>query len=109
MIGCYCMKIGTCGIKTRSLTIGALLILSIPSGQAQTGQFGYPATPPLGIPSTSRGSEKAPITVVVFSDFESFPCARSATVITGLVGQSRNVRLIFKNAPAVSNPNALLG
>jgi protein-disulfide isomerase len=55
-----------------------------------------------------RGSDKAPITILVFSDFESFPCARSASVIDGLLKQTRDVRVIFKHAPAGSNPNALL-
>jgi protein-disulfide isomerase len=58
--------------------------------------------------STVRGSDKAPITILVFSDFESFPCARSASVIDGLLQQTRDVRVIFKHAPAASNPNALL-
>jgi protein-disulfide isomerase len=55
-----------------------------------------------------RGSDKAPITILVFSDFESFPCARSASVIDGLLQQTRDVRVIFKHAPAASNPNAML-
>jgi protein-disulfide isomerase len=54
------------------------------------------------------GSDKAPITILVFSDFESFPCARSASVIDGLLGQTRDVRVMFKHAPAASNPNAML-
>ncbi len=58
--------------------------------------------------ATVRGSDKAPITVLVFSDFESFPCARSASVIDGLLQQTRDVRVIFKHAPAASNPNAML-
>ncbi|MGA3262391.1 MAG: thioredoxin domain-containing protein, partial [Bryobacteraceae bacterium] len=55
-----------------------------------------------------RGSDKAPITILVFSDFESFPCARSASVIDGFLQQTRDIRVIFKHAPAASNPNALL-
>jgi protein-disulfide isomerase len=55
-----------------------------------------------------RGSDKAPITILVFSDFESFPCARSASVVDGLLQQTRDVRVIFKHAPAASNPNAML-
>ena len=58
--------------------------------------------------ATVRGSDKAPITILIFSDFESFPCARSASVIDGLLQQTRDVRVIFKHAPAASNPNALL-
>jgi hypothetical protein len=69
---------------------------------------GAPARAQNTPPATSRGSEKAPITILVFSDFESFPCARSASVIDGLLQQTRDVRVIFKHAPAASNPNALL-
>jgi protein-disulfide isomerase len=58
--------------------------------------------------ATSLGSEKAPIVVLVFSDFESFPCARSASVVAGLLNQTRDVRVIFKHAPAATNPNAPL-
>jgi protein-disulfide isomerase len=56
----------------------------------------------------AAGSEHAPITVLIFSDFESFPCARSASVLAGVRGQNRDVRVIFKHAPAATNPNALL-
>jgi protein-disulfide isomerase len=55
-----------------------------------------------------RGSEKAPVTVMVFSDFESFPCSRAAAVLKGVLEQNRDVRLIFKHAPAATNPNAML-
>jgi len=55
-----------------------------------------------------RGAEKAPVIVMVFSDFESFPCSRSAAVLKGVLEQSRDVRLIFKHAPAATNPNAML-
>ena len=66
-------------------------------------------SPPYGLlPSTSHGSDKAPVTVMIFSDFESFPCSRSAEVLAGVLEQSRDVRLIFKHAPAVTNPNAML-
>jgi protein-disulfide isomerase len=55
-----------------------------------------------------RGSSRAPITILVFSDSESLPCARSADVLAGILAQTRDVRLIFKHAPAASNPNSLL-
>ena len=55
-----------------------------------------------------RGPSSAPVTVLVFSDFESFPCARSASVLAGTLVQTRDVRLIFKHAPAATNPNAML-
>ena len=58
--------------------------------------------------ATSEGPPEAPVAIVVFSDFESFPCSRSASVLTGLLGQTTNIRLIFKHAPAMTNPNALL-
>jgi len=57
---------------------------------------------------STRGSEKAPVTVIVFSDFESFPCSRAAAVLSGVVEQRRDVRVIFKHAPAATNPNAML-
>ena len=66
--------------------------------------FATAADQPVGF----RGSDKAPVTVMVFSDFESFPCSRSAAVAVGVVEANRDVRLIFKHAPAASNPNALL-
>jgi len=66
------------------------------------------AQPPSNGPVGVLGSDKAPITILVFSDFESFPCARSASVIDGLLQQTRDIRVIFKHAPAASNPNALL-
>jgi len=50
---------------------------------------------------------RAPITVLVFSDFESFPCARSANLLAGFLRQTRDVRVIFKRAPAATNPSAL--
>src|SRR5579883_105019 len=55
-----------------------------------------------------RGSYQAPVTILVFSDFESFPCARSADVLSGVITQTRDVRLIFKHAPSATNPNAML-
>jgi protein-disulfide isomerase len=59
-------------------------------------------------PVGSAGLDNAPITIIVFSDFESFPCARSASVLSGLLSASRQIRLIFKHAPATTNSNALL-
>jgi len=54
------------------------------------------------------GSDKAPVVVLIFSDFESFPCARSADVLNGLLDRTRDVRLIFKHAPSSTNPNSVL-
>jgi protein-disulfide isomerase len=96
------------------LALSALLILAAP--QIATPQASDPCcqvTPPATAKptqpvSTVRGSDKAPITILIFSDFESFPCARSANVIDGLLQQTRDVRVIFKHAPAASNPNAML-
>jgi protein-disulfide isomerase len=96
------------------LPLAALLLLAAP--QIATPQASQPYShvipPAMANPTqpvaTVRGSDKAPITILVFSDFESFPCARSASVIDGLLGQTRDVRVIFKHAPAASNPNALL-
>jgi protein-disulfide isomerase len=94
----------------RRLALGAILTLTF--GRAQTDDSAQPApvspASALSTLNTSLGSSSAPITILIFSDFESFPCARSASVIDGLLQQTRDVRLIFKHAPAASNPNALL-
>jgi predicted DsbA family dithiol-disulfide isomerase len=58
--------------------------------------------------TASLGPDKAPIVVLVFSDFESFTCSRSADILAGLLEQSRDIRLIFKHAPATTNRNAFL-
>jgi hypothetical protein len=60
---------------------------------------------PLG---SSSGSDKAPITVIIFSDFESFLCARSSSVLVGLLGENKDVHAIFKHSPASTNPNSLV-
>jgi protein-disulfide isomerase len=92
-------------IRHPHFALAALLLLAAP--QIAKPQASRPAK--LTQPGSAvRGSEKAPITILVFSDFESFPCARSASVIDGLLQQTRDVRVIFKHAPAASNPNALL-
>jgi protein-disulfide isomerase len=57
---------------------------------------------------TVRSSDKAPVVVLVFSDFESFACARSASVLASFLSQTKQVRVIFKHTPASSNPNAFL-
>ena len=95
----------------RRLALGAIIVLALgdaqpsePAHQAEPGS----ATSISSAPATVRGSDKAPVTILVFSDFESFPCARSASVIDGLLQQTRDVRVIFKHAPAASNPNAML-
>ena len=56
----------------------------------------------------SRGSDESRVTIIAFSDFECFPCARSAVVLAGVLAQNGEVRLIFKHAPAAANPNAFL-
>lgn len=90
----------------------ATLCFAVPGAmaQGQASQVAGPASPALMVltSATSRGSDKALITVLVFSDFESFPCARSAGVLAGLLGQTRDIRVIFKHAPAATNPNAML-
>jgi len=91
------------------LTLGAML--AVAQGRTQTGAGPSRAASESRIPpvlATPRGSASAPITILVFSDFESFPCARSADVLSGILAQTRDVRLIFKHAPAATNPNALL-
>ncbi len=101
----------TLRLKLRGcLALGALLAVCAGHAQTNVPRHAVPvsAAAMLLAPNTSRGSDKAPITVLIFSDFESFPCARSASVLSGLLQQTRDVRVIFKHAPAASNPNALL-
>jgi len=101
-------------MRPHHLPLAALLLFAAPQIAAPQAsesccQVNQPAMAKPSQPvSTSRGSSAAPITILVFSDFESFPCARSASVIDGLLQQTKDVRLIFKHAPAASNPNALL-
>ena len=68
-------------------------VLAVGAGHAQTNAPARRVAPlsaaAILAPNTSRGSAKAPITVLVFSDFESFPCARSASVIDGFLQQTR--------------------
>src|SRR5260221_6986944 len=71
--------------------------------------------PPLSIsaPTSASGTGSAglpgsPITILVFSDFGSFPCARSASVLSGLLVEHREVQVIFKHAPAITSPNSVL-
>ena len=89
----------------RRLALGAILTLTF--GRAQTDDSAQPApvspASALSTLNTSLGSSSAPITILVFSDFESFPCARSASVIDGLLQQTRDVRVIFKHAPAAQS------
>jgi protein-disulfide isomerase len=87
------MRTGTYRVEL----MGGLLLAALAAyGQQPTGRVG------------AVGSDKAPIVVLIFSDFESFPCARSADVLTQLLRQTRDVQLIFKHAPSATNPNALL-
>src|SRR5215831_3967977 len=65
------------------------------------------AQPRADWPMGSAGSERAAVTILVFSDFESFPCSRSAMVLLRLIGGYKDVRLIFKHAPAASNSLAV--
>jgi protein-disulfide isomerase len=104
-------------LTTTSLKCGGRLAIAVLcsafAAAAMQAQTNVGASPVLTkftteAPPAPRGSDRAIITILVFSDFESFPCARSATVLSGLLAQTKDVRLIFKHAPAASNPNALL-
>jgi protein-disulfide isomerase len=45
--------------------------------------------------------------LIVFSDFESFQCARSAKVLAGVLSRAKDVHLIFKHSPAAASSNSL--
>ena len=69
--------------------------------------------PPLSVSTTasaqgtsSVGLPVSPITILVFSDFESFPCARFASVLSGLLAGHREVQVIFKHSPAITSANS---
>src|SRR5258708_10437277 len=67
-----------------------------------------PSNPPSAIACVSRGPKNANINVVVFSDFESFLCARFEKVFAALLGERSTVRLICKHDQALSTPHAVL-
>jgi protein-disulfide isomerase len=54
------------------------------------------------------GAEQAPVTIILFSDFECFQCGRSAAVLGEMLQSTANIKIIFKNAPAMTNKDALL-
>lgn len=96
-----------------SLLAMLLIAMTFPNVIAQTNPLARQGQPQsVGAlsqsPGGSRGSDKAHVTVLIFSDFESFPCARSANVLEGVLRQNKDVRLIFKHAPAGTNPHSLL-
>jgi protein-disulfide isomerase len=101
---------------TTQLVVKSRLVFAVVASFVSTNapaQISKSESQPIPVPAimlaaTSEGPPEAPVAIVVFSDFESFPCSRSASVLTGLLGQTTNIRLIFKHAPAMTNPNALL-
>jgi protein-disulfide isomerase len=57
--------------------------------------------------SPVRGPQRAPVTVVVFSDFQCPFCQRSEATLRALVEQyGTRVRLVFKNHPLPMHPSA---
>lgn len=56
----------------------------------------------------AASSESSVLTIVEFCDFESFPCSRSAAMLTGLAKHHRGISLMFKHAPAPANLNSFL-
>jgi hypothetical protein len=69
------------------VSIGALII------QAQVPSS--PVSAPVSLAGTeSIGSPESPITIMVFSDFESFPCARFASVPSGVLAGHREAQVM---------------
>jgi protein-disulfide isomerase len=59
--------------------------------------------------SPARGPENAPVTVVVFSDFECSFCAKGEATMRELeAAYPGKVRFVFKNAPLPMHPHARL-
>lgn len=88
----------------------ALVALCLAAGSARSqNSAARPAdVPPLLALDAVTGPENAPITVVVFADFESFLCARSAAVLTRILSENPDVRVVFKHAPDARHARALL-
>jgi len=98
----FSLRVRTIGIVSAALSFS----LALGSGQTPKASTSpVPASLPL---SGLNGSGEGPITIVAFSDFESFLCARSAAVLKAILGRGGDVQLIFKHAPSKANPNALL-
>jgi protein-disulfide isomerase len=86
-------------------------LLAQPAGPLHTGDSCQVSATPGGScawPESYIGPAEAPVTIIVFSDFESFECARSASVLKSLLGEGNDLRVIFKHAPAPSNANSML-
>jgi protein-disulfide isomerase len=56
----------------------------------------------------AAGPENAPVTVLIFSDFQSFLCGRAAHVLVDVFGESGDVRLIFKHVPSTKSDGSIL-
>jgi hypothetical protein len=73
--------------------LGGLFALAIDRAQANEpadhAAYGS-AIAPSPTPATYRGSVQAPITAPIFSDFESFRRARSASALAGIQWPARN-------------------
>lgn len=61
-------------------------------------------------PAPIRGSKDAPVTMVLFSDFQCPYCRKMASVLKWQVlpGQQQNIRLIFRQVPSQSHDWSLL-
>lgn len=56
--------------------------------------------PPVGVGDHILGSENAPVTITVYSDFQCTACAATAATLTQLVEESGGkIRLIFRHNP----------
>jgi protein-disulfide isomerase len=81
-----------------------------PSGAKQELQLVVSSLQPKTIPTEGRpmyGSERAPVTLVVFADFECPGCAMEAPALRKAVDQFRGrVKLVFKHFPITGHERA---
>jgi protein-disulfide isomerase len=56
--------------------------------------------------SPSKGSPSAPITIVEWADFECPMCQRASPVLSEVVKENEDVRLVFKNFPLSMHENS---
>jgi protein-disulfide isomerase len=63
---------------------------------------------PVGVQDPIWGSREAPVTIVVFSDFECGPCAEMEIALDELKDRwgPHEIRIVFKNMPQRFHPNA---
>jgi len=104
------VKSGVAGtdVYARTIEKGATSPLTIPGGTAQPPEMAQVATVPLRPDDPVRGPKVAPVTVVLFSDFQCPFCGRVEPTIKQIrEAYGEKVRIAWKHMPLSFHPNAL--